>query len=164
MTPVSQLIAGLERRGILLSLAGEEIRYRSPKDTLTDTDRTDLRENRAAIMDYLKTRAAARALKAAGAISGPLTPSLAQEMWWRFAGGAEEGKPVALNIGMVGKFRHGAAAVTAAIHQVMARYDALRVRFESHGEKLTAFLNPADSFDVEQQQASAEAAAQGAPQ
>src|ERR1700709_2346807 len=77
MSSVAQLIAGLEVRGILLSLAGEEIRYRSPKGALTDKDREVLRVQRGAILDYLKTRAAARALKTAGAISGPLTPSVA---------------------------------------------------------------------------------------
>ena len=164
MTSVAQLIADLESRGILLSLAGEEIRYRSPKDALTEADRSNLGAHRAAILDYLKTRAAARALKAAGAIQGPLTPSVAQEMWWRFAGGPEEGKPVALNIGMVGKFRHDAAAVTGAIYQVIARYDALRARFESQGEKLTAFLNSPDTFEVEQDAADPDAAAQGALQ
>ena len=89
MSCVARLIADLESRGILLSLAGEDIRYRSPKDALTEDDRGNLRAHRAAILDYLKTRAAARALKAAGAIQGPLTPSVAQEMWWRFAGGAQ---------------------------------------------------------------------------
>ncbi len=164
MSCVARLIADLESRGILLSLAGEDIRYRSPKDALTEDDRDNLRDHRAAILNYLKTRAAARALKMAGAIQGPLTPSVAQEMWWRFAGGPEEGKPVALNIGMVGKFRHDAAAVTAAIHQVIARHDALRARFESQGEKLTAFLNSPDTFEVEQEEADPEAAAQGALQ
>jgi hypothetical protein len=164
MTSVATLIAGLESRSILLSLAGDEIRYRSPKDALTGDDRGALRAHRGEIVDYLKARAAARALKNAGGISGPLAPSVAQEMWWRFAGGAEEGKPVALNIGMVGKFRHDAGSVTAAIHQVIARYDALRVRFESRGEQLTAFLNPAESFEIEQQDAVAEDAAKDAQQ
>ena len=162
MSSVAQLIAGLEVRGILLSLAGEEIRYRSPKNALTDKDREALRAQRGAIIDYLKTRAAARALKTAVAIQGPLTPSVAQEMWWRFAGGAEEGRPVALNIGMVGKFAHDAAAVTAAIHRVIGRYEALRARFEADGEKLAAFLNPAETFEVEQEDAGPDAAAEGA--
>jgi hypothetical protein len=164
MTSVAQLIADLESRGILLSLAGEEIRYRSPKDALTEGDRGNLRAHRGAILDHLKTRAAARALKTAGAMEGPQTPSVAQEMWWRFAGGPEEGKPVALNIGMLGKFRHDAAAVTAAIHKVIGRYDALRARFESQGEKLTAFLNPAGTFEVKQEEADGDAAVQGAQQ
>ena len=57
-------------------------------------------------------------------------------MWRAFAGGAEEGKPVALNIGMVGRFRAAPEAVTAAIHQVIARYDALRARFEARDGEL----------------------------
>ena len=93
---IAGLIAGLESRGIILSLAGEEIRYRSPKDALTGADREALKAQRGAILDYLKTRAAARALKAAGAMPGPLKPSVAQDMWWRFAGAPDEGKPVAL--------------------------------------------------------------------
>ena len=51
-----------------------------------------------------------------------MTPSVAQEMWRAFAGGAEEGKPVALNIGMVGRFKAAPQAVTAAIRQVIATY------------------------------------------
>jgi hypothetical protein len=90
-------------------------------------------------------------LRAAGGVNGPPRPSVAQEMWRAFAGGAEEGKPVALNIGMVGKFRHDAESLTAAIHQVMARYDALRARFEMRDGVLSAFLNPADSFVIEQE-------------
>src|SRR4051812_42655440 len=166
---IGKLIAGLESRGILLSLTAGEIRYRSPKHALTEADKESLSARRPEIAEYLQTRAAARGLRTAGGISGPLTPSVAQEMWRAFAGGAQEGKPIALNIGMVGKFHHDAQAVTAAIHQVMARYDALRARFEMRDGVLSAFLNPADSFVVEQEDlrhlgpdAAGEAAAQRA--
>ncbi len=148
---IPRLIAELESRGILLSLAGQEIRYRSPKDALTEPDRQALRARRDEIVDYLKSRAAARALKTASPVSGPLIPSVAQEMWRQFAGGPREGEPVALNIGMVGHFRYPAADVTAAVQQVITRYDALRVRFEAQDAILKALLNPADSFVIEQQ-------------
>ena len=148
---VARLIAELEHRGILLSLADGEIRYRSAKGALTEADRQALRARRAPIVEYLKSRNAARALKNARPVGAPLTPSVAQEMWRQFAGGPREGEPVALNIGMVGRFRHAAPDVTAAIHQVITRYDALRARFEAHDGALRAFLNPADSFVVEQQ-------------
>jgi len=148
---IGKLIAGLESRGILLSLTDGEIRYRSPKHALTEADKESLRARRPQIVEYLQTRTAARGLRAAGGVSGPPRPSVAQEMWRAFAGGAQEGEPIALNIGMVGKFRHDAHAVTAAIHQVMARYDALRARFEMRDGVLSAFLNPADSFVIEQE-------------
>lgn len=148
---IGKLIAGLESRAIHLSLVQDEIRYRSPKDALTAADKEALRARRPEIVEYLQTRAAARGLRAAGGVSGPLRPSVAQEMWRAFAGGAEEGKPIALNIAMVGKFRHGAQAVTAAIRQVMARYDALRTRFEMQDGLLKVFLNPADAFEIEQE-------------
>jgi len=148
---VAKVIAELESRGILLALADGEIRYRSPKGALTDDDKQALRARRGEIAGYLEARNAARGLRAAASLEGALTPSVAQEMWRAFAGGAEEGKPVALNIGMVGKFRDGAAAVTAAIRQVIARYDALRARFETQGDALRAFLNPAGEFVVEQE-------------
>ncbi len=147
----SRLISGLESRGILLSLADGEIRYRSPKGALTDTDRESLRSHRAGVVDYLTARNAAKALRGAASRPGPLTPSVAQEMWRAFAGGLREGSPVALNIPMVGRFRHDAPSVTAAIRQVIARYDALRVRFQAEGDTLLAFLNPAESFVVEQE-------------
>jgi len=166
---VARLIAGLESRGILLSLADSEIRYRSPKDALTAADKDDLRARRSEIIDYLQTRNVARALRAAGGVSGSLAPSVAQEMWRAFAGGKDEGLPVALNIGMVGKFRHDAQAVTAAVRQAIARYEALRARFEAQGDTLLAFLNPADSFEIEQEDlrnldpdAASQAAARGA--
>ena len=153
------------------SLATGEIRYRSPKAALTGADKDGLRARRAEIVDYLETRNAAKALRGAGSRKGPLTASVAQEMWWRFAGGAEEGKPIALNIGMVGKFRARPQAVSAAIQDVIARYDALRVRFEAQDETLTPFLNPADSFEIEEEDlralspgAANETAAKGAQQ
>ncbi len=168
---VGRLIAGLEARGILLSLADGEIRYRSPRDALTASDRDHLRARRAEIVDYLGTRNAARALRGATAFAGPPTPSVAQEMWRAFAGGAQEGRPIALNIGMVETFRHDPSRVIAAIHQVIARYDALRARFEADGDRLVALLNPADSFVVAQEdlrhlgpERAGEAAALGAQQ
>ena len=148
---VASVIAELESRGIVLSLLAGEIRYRSPKGALTDGDKQALRARRSEIAAYLEARHAARGLRAAEGRGGALTPSVAQEMWRAFAGGAEEGKPVALNIGMVGKFRHDAPAVTAAIRQVITRYEALRVRFEAQGDALHAFLNPAETFAVEQE-------------
>jgi len=148
---IAQLIAGLESRGIHLSLAGGEIRYRSPKDALTVADKDNLRGRRGEIIEYLQTRNAARGLRAASGGSGSLTPSVAQEMWRAFAGGAQEGRPIALNIPMMDKFGHDAPSVTAAIRQVIARYEALRVRFQAQGATLQAFLNPADSFVIEQE-------------
>src|SRR4051812_27970037 len=148
MMTIAALIAELESRGVMLSLGGEEIRYRSPAGALTEADRQALRARRDEILDYLKSRAAARALRTVSPMRGPLVPSVAQEMWRQFAGGAREGEPVALNIPMIGRFRHPAPEVSAAIRQVMHRYDALRVRFEAHDGALQAFLNPADGFVV----------------
>jgi hypothetical protein len=151
MTSLPQLIADLESRGIILSLADGEIRYRSPKNALTDSDREGLRSRRDEITAWLAARGAGRALRGIKGAEGALTTSVAQEMWWRFAGGAEEGKPIALNIGMVGQFRAAPQAVTAAVRQVIARYDALRVSFRTEGEILLPSLNPAEAFDVEQE-------------
>jgi len=148
---VAGLIAGLESRGIILSLAGEEVRYRSPRQALTDGDREVLRRRRSEIIDYLGARNAARALRAAGGADGPLRPSVAQEMWRAFAGGAEEGKPIALNIATIGRFRAPPEDVAAAIRQIIARYDALRIGFQAQEENLQAFLNPMESFVVELQ-------------
>ncbi|HUE66173.1 MAG TPA: condensation domain-containing protein [Rhizomicrobium sp.] len=148
---VAKLITGLESRNIILSLDGDQIRYRSPKHALSDSDRDVLRGRRGEIVEFLKARNAARALRTAAPHKGPLTPSVAQEMWRAFAGGPQEGKPIALNIGMVGHFNSTPQAVTAAIRQVIARYDALRTRFEARDGGLQAFHNPAESFEVEQE-------------
>ena len=142
---------GLEKRDIALSITGDQIRYQSPRDALTEVDKHALRARRDEVITYLAARQAARNLRAAKGVSGALTPSVTQEMWRAWAGGAQEGVPFALNIAMVGTFRHDAASVTAAIHKVITRHDALRARFERQGPGLRAFLNPADSFVVEQQ-------------
>lgn len=151
MTTVPALLAELESRGIILFLADGEIRYRSPRDALTPADREALRARRGDILAYLTARGAAKSLRAAPGVGGPLTTSVAQEMWWRFAGGDREGEPVALNIGMAGTFRADAAAVTAAVRQVIARHDALRVSFRADGEVLRPSLNAADDFEIEQE-------------
>lgn len=148
---VASLIAGLESRNIILSLAGEELRYRSPKNALTDVDRSALSARRGEIVAFLKARLAARSLRTAGGLAGPLMPAVGQEMWRQFAGGAREGEPVALNIGMVGRFRHRPEEVKAAIHQLIGRYDALRAGFRAGGPALTAYLHPADGFEIEQE-------------
>jgi hypothetical protein len=148
---VAGLMAELESRGIILSLADGEIRYRSPKGALTENDKTALRARRGEIVACLEARNAARGLRAAGSKSGALTPSVAQEMWRAFAGGAGEGKPVALNIPMAASFRHDAETVAAAIREVIARYDALRVRFRAREDGLEALLNPAEEFVIGRQ-------------
>jgi hypothetical protein len=52
---------------------------------------------------------------------------------------------------MMDRFHHDAALVTAAIAQVIARYDALRVRFQAEGGGLRAILNSADTFVIERE-------------
>jgi hypothetical protein len=151
MTSVLALLAELESRGIILFLADGEIRYRSPKDVLTPADREVLSARRPDIMAYLTARSGAKSLRTAQGIGGPLTTSVAQDMWWRFAGGAKEGEPVALNIGMAGTFRANAAVVTAAIRQVIGWHNALRVTFRVDGEVLHPSLNAADEFEIEQE-------------
>ena len=66
MTSIVQLIAGLESRGIFLSLADGEIRFRSPKGALTDADKDALRAQRPGVVAYLQARGAAKGLRAAG--------------------------------------------------------------------------------------------------
>jgi pyochelin synthetase len=152
MTSVRQLLAELEKRGIILFLADGEMRYRSPKDALIPADREALKARRSEIVAYLSARDAAKGLRAARGGPGPLMPSVVQEMWWRFAGAPEEGKPVALNIGMVGTFPdHDATAVTAAIRELMRRHEALRVFFTADGETLHAALKAVDDFEIGQE-------------
>ena len=164
MTDIAQLLAGLESRGIILFLEGGEMRYRSPKDALTGDDRARLRASKPAIVASLRARDAARALRAIKARPGPLTPSMAQEMWWRFAGFPEEGKPIALNIGMVSTLRDtDAQTVTAAIRRLMDRHEALRVSFKADSETLIASSKPAADLVIEQDSATdAQAAEQNA--
>ncbi len=154
MTSIAQLLANLESRGIILFLEAGEMRYRSPRNALTDADHVLLRSQRGEIVAHLRVREAGRALRAVKGRPGPLTPTVGQEMWWRFAGFPDEGMPIALNIGMVATFQNtDAAAVNAAIRHVMARHEALCVSFKAEGETLLASSNPADTLDIEQSSA-----------
>lgn len=147
---IAQLLAGLKSRGIILFLENGEIRYRSPKDALTDADRAALRARKADIADYLAAREAGRSLRSLKPVSGPLTPTVVQEMWYRFAGPPQEGKPVAINISGHTVVRAAPEDVTAALHTLIARHDVLRTAFRVEGETLIPSLLPADSFAIEQ--------------
>jgi len=146
------MIANLQSRGIVLSLENGQIRYRAPRDSLTDADKELLRGRRDQIVDFLSAREAGRGLRAITGRPGPLTASVAQEMWWRFGGGPNEGKPVTLNIWTVGQFRGvGFSEVIKAIKDVVARHDTLRTRIRVHGETLELSLNDPSRFEVEQE-------------
>ena len=77
---VARVIAELESRGIVLSLADGEIRYRSPKGALTESDKDALRARRAEITAYLQARNAARGLRGRA-------PAMCAGMWCRCAAG-----------------------------------------------------------------------------
>ncbi len=156
MTSIAALIAGLESRGIILFLQDGAMRYRSSRGALTEADRGALRARRAQITAYLQAREAGRALRLVKGEPGPLTPSVIQEMWWRFAGRPQEGKPIALNIGMVRRFAAPPAKLTEAIRAVLARHEALRVGFRAEGETLFAHANDISTLVIEQDSAAAD--------
>lgn len=150
MISVPALIAEMQARGIILSASEGELRFRAPKGALTSADAEALRAQRPQILDFLRAREAGRALRAVGGRPGPLTPSVAQEMWYRFGGGPNEGKPVALNIIMFGQFQAvDPEAVSDAIKDVIRRHDTLRTHVAVHGETLEFSLNDPGEFVVE---------------
>ncbi len=149
MTSVAQLVAGLESRGIILSLADGQLRYRSPRNALTDADRAAVGQRRAALVDFLAAREAGRALRMVEPQAGPLVPSVGQDMYYQFGSGPLQGKPVSLNIGMAGKFRNARAAdVAEAIRDAVARHDSLRTRIARHGPVLELALNPVEDLHI----------------
>jgi hypothetical protein len=150
MSSIPVLIAELQARGIILSAVEGELRFRGPKDALTSADKDALRLQRSQILDFLRARDAGRKLRAVRGRPGPLTPSVAQEMWYRFGGGPNEGKPVALNIIMLGQFQAvEPEAVSRAIKDVIRRHDTLRTHVTVRGKALEFSLNDAEEFTVE---------------
>ena len=149
MSSIAQLVAGLESRSIILSLADGQLRFRAPKDALGEDDRAVLRARRDALMEFLAAREAGRGLRSAAPQDGPLTPSVAQEMFYRFASGPSQGEPVSLNIGMAGRLRGARAEdVAQAVHAAVARHEALRTRIVRHDEPIAFALNDAADFQV----------------
>jgi hypothetical protein len=163
VSSIAGLIADFQNRGIVLSVADGQIRYRAPKEALSEADKSLLRGRRGEIIDFLAAREAGRGLRAVRGRPGPLTASVAQEMWWRFGGGPNEGKPVALNIATIGRFRDAdPQALTEAIHGVIRRHDTLRTHIRVQGEALLLSLNDAADFAVEQDDLSGMAPAEAA--
>jgi len=148
---VARLLADLESRGILLTLDGGDIRYRAPKGALTDADRDALRAHKPAIVSSLAARAAGRQLRALHGMAGPLIPSVAQQMWYQFAGPPDEGVPVAINISGIDLFAAPPEAVTVALTTLIARHDTLRTAFQVVDGQLIPSLLPAESFAAEHQ-------------
>jgi hypothetical protein len=149
MTSIPQLVAGLESRGIVLSLAQGQLRYRSPKDALRDADRAAIGARREELLDFLAARDAGRGLRMAKPVEGAFMPSVVQEMFYRFGSGPLQGKPVSLNIGMAGRFGGARAAdVADAIRAAVARHETLRTRIVRHGEVLELALNRAADLDI----------------
>lgn len=150
MTSIPQLVARLESRSIILSLADGQLRYRSPRDALTEADRAAIRAQRDALIDFLAAREAGRALRMIEPQDGPLATSVGQDMYYRFGSGPLQGKPVSLNIGMAGSFRSARAAdVADAVRAAVARHESLRTRIVRHGEVLELALNPAQDLQIE---------------
>lgn len=147
---IAQLLAGLQSRGILLHLENGELRYRSPRGALTEADRAALRARTSEITGYLAACDAGHALRTLTPGAGPLTPTVVQEMWYRFAGPPQEGKPVAINISGHTVARAAPQAVTAAIGTLIARHDVLRTAFRVEDQTLLPFLLPAEAFVAEQ--------------
>lgn len=151
MSTIAGLIADFQSRGIVLSVADGQIKYRAPKDALTEPDKSLLRGRRGEILAFLEARDAGRRLRAVRGRPGPLTASVAQEMWWRFGGGPNEGKPVALNINTIGRFRQVESGdVVRAIQDIIRRHDTLRTHIRIHGEELELSFNDAGGFRVEE--------------
>jgi len=149
MISIPQLVAGLESRGIILSLADGQLRYRSPKDALSGADRAAIGAQRGDLLDFLAARDAGRALRMAKPASGAFMPSVVQEMFYRFGSGPLQGKPVSLNIGMAGTFQNARAAdVADAIRAAVTRHETLRTRITRHGEVLELALNRPEDLDI----------------
>jgi hypothetical protein len=147
---IARLIQDLQSRGIFLSLADGQIRYRAPKDALTEDDKQSLRSRKPEIEAFLLARQAARTLRSLKGRPGPLTASVVQEMWNRFGGGPNEGQPVALNISAVLPVQACAPERLARIlHHAVTRHETLLSRIRIEGECLHLSLNDPDAFAVE---------------
>lgn len=146
---IARLLADIERRGIILALDGGDIRYRAPQGAFGDADRALLRAHKPAIISHLAARVAGRHLRALQGMAGPLTASVAQEMWYRFAGPPQEGVPVAINISGVDLFDAAPDAVADAIAHLIARHDTLRTAFQVADGRLIPSLLPAEDFAPE---------------
>jgi hypothetical protein len=150
LTSITQFVSTLEKRGIYLSLEDGKVLYRSSRNALTPHDREVLGSHRGDVISFLQARDAGMALRAVKGMSGPLTASVTQEMWWRFAGGPEEGKPIALNIAMARKFFDtDPIALEDAVRAIVSRHEALRTAITVRGETLMLRLLEPQSFRIE---------------
>jgi len=151
MQSIPQLLADLQAKGIVLSLADGALTYRAPKGALTPKDRETLSTNRKAVIDYLSALAAR--LKSPIKIekaTHPM-PSVLQEIWWNWYGLPDR----QLNqerLPMVKLYHNTSYAILeTAIQQFITRHDTLRTSFhEAHGQLQVTFNAP-ETFSIEQE-------------
>jgi hypothetical protein len=83
MTTISQLLADFERRGISLTLDGNNLRYSARSETLGQEDVVRIKDAESEIISTLRARTAARFPVPKNSASA-LEPSHGQLEWWRW--------------------------------------------------------------------------------
>ncbi len=146
---IPALLAELQSRGILLSLAGGELSFRAPRGALTAADRATLSARREAILAYLAAKAARRVDPVTITPSAELRPSLLQELWWHWYGLParqlnQERLPLV-------KLFPGVSAdrVAEALRAIVARHHTLRSSFHEEDGRLAVTLNEAAALPIE---------------
>lgn len=131
MKTAEQVILNLQAHDIQLWVEEGKLRYRAPKDALTDPLRAEIAQYRTEILALL-TQSAAQAQPRQAIQPAPrperLPLSFAQQRLWflnEFGSGAAYNMPMAL--AMTGKLN--VAALQQTLHEVVRRHESLRTTF-----------------------------------
>ena len=142
-------MAKLEQRGIRLSLDGDRLRVRAPRDALNAADTDALRAHKAEIIDLLR---ASSSVPTAQPRPAALPLSFAQERLWFLA--QLEGGANAYNLALLLHLRGplDTTALADALAVVIARHEVLRTCFaatagvprQQISEQITIAIEPID--------------------
>lgn len=144
MKPLEQLISELRSKGISVRVDGNELAIRAPKGTMTAQLTAQLRENKSALIDYL--RAAQTQHQAPAKVSLSTQDNRDQlsdsqrRIWFlnRLEGpSATYNMPLAVRLrGMI-----DAARIEQTFKQIAQRHETLRTRFVSEGDLVKAVID-----------------------
>jgi hypothetical protein len=152
MQDSSDLVVALRRRGATLRAESGELRVSAPRGALTPADVDRLRLNKPGVVQFLLQESELLSGVAAQPrpITGPLPLTAMQRRHWTIMtnttnGLAERSCKIAHHI--IGPL--DIHALRAAVHAIVQRHDALRLRFVSNGDSVEQYVDAAWNGEVE---------------
>jgi amino acid adenylation domain-containing protein len=147
---LDNLLGALREQNVTLWVDGQDLRYRAPKGALTPDLLAQLRQQKTAIVNFLKAagnEASSQTALRPRSQSGPPPLSFAQERLW-FLDQLEPNNAV-YNIPLALRLKGGldSTALRTAFNEIVRRHESLRTHFAMVGDQPCQEVEPACSLE-----------------